>query len=63
VPADELIADGLVSIGWQGIRDTIERFIDAGFSKFVLVPAEEMADLPDEVAEAAAEVLPLQVSR
>jgi probable F420-dependent oxidoreductase len=53
----------LISVGWQGVRDTIERFVEAGFTKFVLVPAHETAIWPDEVAEAAVEVLPLQQSR
>jgi hypothetical protein len=50
----------LVPIGWAQLRSSIERFIDAGFSKFVLVPAEEPISWTDELSEAAAEVLPLQ---
>jgi hypothetical protein len=38
----------------------VERFIDGGFSKFVLVPVEEPASWADELAEVAAELLPLQ---
>jgi probable F420-dependent oxidoreductase len=53
----------LVPLGWPNVRRAIERFIDAGFSKFVLVPVQEPADWADELVEAAAEVLPLQGSR
>jgi probable F420-dependent oxidoreductase len=53
----------LVPVGWAQVRTSIERFIAAGFSKFVLLPAEEPPSWADELAEAAAEVLPLQGSR
>jgi len=53
----------LVPMGWPGVRRSIERFIEAGFSKLVLVPVQEPADWADELAEAAALVLPLQGSR
>ncbi|HSS08242.1 MAG TPA: hypothetical protein VLL25_00040, partial [Acidimicrobiales bacterium] len=53
----------LVPVGWTQVRASIERFIAAGFSKFVLLPAEEPPNWADELAEAAAEVLPLQGSR
>jgi probable F420-dependent oxidoreductase len=52
----------LVPLGWPAVRLTIDRFIESGFSKFVLVPVQEPADWPDELAEAAAEVLPRQGS-
>jgi hypothetical protein len=50
----------LVPIGWPATRQVVERFIDGGFSKFVLVPVEEPASWADELAEVAAELLPLQ---
>lgn len=53
----------LVALGWPAVQRMIERFIDAGFSKFVLVPVQEPADWADELAEAAAEILSLQRSR
>jgi probable F420-dependent oxidoreductase len=53
----------LVPLGWHNVRDAISQFIEAGFSKFVLVPVTEPTGWADELAEAAAEVLPLQGSR
>jgi probable F420-dependent oxidoreductase len=50
----------LVPLGWAGARGAIRSFIDAGFSKFVLVPVQEPLSWADELASAAAEVLPLQ---
>ena len=47
----------------DGARHRIERFIAGGFSKFVLVPAEEPASWSDELAEVAAELLPLRPER
>ena len=38
----------------------LERFIDVGFSKFVLVPLVEPMAWDDELEAVAAEVLPLQ---
>jgi probable F420-dependent oxidoreductase len=53
----------LVPVGFEAVRVVIERFIEAGFSKFVLLPAKEPESWADELAEAAAEVLPLQGTR
>ena len=53
----------VVPLGWDSLRHAIGQFIDAGFSKFVLVPVDEPKDWDLELAEAAAEVLPLQGSR
>jgi probable F420-dependent oxidoreductase len=53
----------LVPLGWPSVRRSLERFIEAGFSKFVLVSVAEPDSWPDELAEAAAEILPLQGSR
>jgi probable F420-dependent oxidoreductase len=53
----------LVALGWDATRQAIQRFIDVGFSKFVLVAVQEPLSWGDELAAAAAEVLPLQGSR
>lgn len=52
----------LVPEGWDALRATIERFVDQGFSKFVVLPLTEPdpADLPDHLEELAGVVLPLQ---
>jgi probable F420-dependent oxidoreductase len=50
----------LVPTSLPAVRGTLERFIAGGFSKFVLVPAEEPASWTDELEEIAAELLPLQ---
>jgi probable F420-dependent oxidoreductase len=51
----------LVPTSLPAARATVERFIAGGFSKFVLVPAEEPASWTDELEEIATELLPLQV--
>ena len=50
----------VVPRGVGALRKHLERFVDAGFSKFVVVPAVDPALWDDEVASLAAEVLPLQ---
>ena len=50
----------LVPVGLPAVLATLERFLDAGCSKFVLVPAEEPASWDDELDEVAERVLPLQ---
>ena len=52
----------IVPVGLEATRDMLSRFVDAGFSKFVLIPlAEPPADaMADHLAEVAAAVLPLQ---
>jgi hypothetical protein len=50
----------LVPVGISGVLATLERFLDAGCSKFVLVPAEEPDSWDDELGELAQRVLPLQ---
>lgn len=50
----------VVPAGLPALRRQLERFIDVGFSKFVLVPAGEPASWDVELAAVAAEVLPLQ---
>lgn len=53
----------VVPAGWPALRAHLERFCEVGFSKFVLVPTQEPTSWDDELAEAAAEVLPMQGSR
>jgi probable F420-dependent oxidoreductase len=53
----------LVPIGWKAVASMIEAFIDQGFSKFVLIAVEEPPRWEDELAEAAATILPLQGTR
>jgi hypothetical protein len=52
----------LVMVGLDAVRAAIERFIDVGFSKFVVVPLEDPQSWDDEVAEAADVLLGLQSS-
>ena len=53
---DELVPSTLDALEAPGV----ERYIDRDFSKLVLVPLQEPADWHAELAELAAEVLPLQ---
>ncbi|MEA3077378.1 MAG: hypothetical protein QOF60_2286 [Actinomycetota bacterium] len=50
----------VVPAGLPALRVQLERFVDAGFSKFVLVPAVEPASWSDELAAVADGVLSLQ---
>ena len=50
----------LVHSGVPAVRKACERFVDVGFSKLVLVPFTLPASWDDELAELAAEVLPIQ---
>ena len=50
----------VVPVGLPALRERLERFCEAGFSKFVLAPAFEPPSWSDEVASVAADVLPLQ---
>ena len=50
----------VIAAGIKDARRMLERFIDVGFSKFVLVPLVEPAAWTDELEAVAAEVLPLQ---
>jgi len=50
----------LIPVGTAALRATIGRFIDVGFSKFVLVPVAPTAPVTDELESLANEVLPLQ---
>ena len=53
-------ATDLVAVGMAALRATLERFCDAGFSKFVVVPLEDAPSWADELAEVGDAVLPLQ---
>lgn len=53
----------LVPVGLPAVCDTLERFVEAGFSKFVLLAAQEPASWTDELEELARVVLPLQRAR
>src|SRR4051794_10944739 len=50
----------VIPVGYDAVVRTLERFIDAGFSKFVLSPAEPVDDWDQELGEAAERVLPMQ---
>ena len=53
----------VVAIGWDRLRQQIERFVDVGFSKFVVVPLDEPNDASGwdaHLATAAEALLPLQ---
>lgn len=51
----------LIPVGLPAVRALLERFVERGFSKFVLVPAVEPSGRwEDELASVADEVLPLQ---
>jgi probable F420-dependent oxidoreductase len=50
----------LIHSGVPAVRKACERFVDVGFSKLVLVPFSHPPSWDDELAELAAEVLPIQ---
>jgi alkanesulfonate monooxygenase SsuD/methylene tetrahydromethanopterin reductase-like flavin-dependent oxidoreductase (luciferase family) len=50
----------LVPVGPAALRETLRRYLDVGFSKFVLRPAEPPAAWPEELARLAEDVLALQ---
>jgi probable F420-dependent oxidoreductase len=55
--------ESLVPQGWDGLAAAIRRFVDVGTSKFVVLPIVEpptASEWEDHLAEAAAELLPLQ---
>ena len=49
-----------IPVGMTGLREMLQRYVDVGFSKFVLRPGEGPRSWPDELDELAAGVLPLQ---
>jgi probable F420-dependent oxidoreductase len=50
----------IVPVGLTAVRERVEQFVAQGFSKFVVLPIVEPDNLVDHLAEAAAELLPLQ---
>ena len=52
----------LVMVGLPAVRAAIRRFVEVGFSKFVVVPLEDPPSWADELAEAADMLLPLQAT-
>jgi len=53
-------AEELFPVGHAAVRESIERFCEVGFSKFVLVPTDEPPSWEAEVETLAETVLPLQ---
>jgi probable F420-dependent oxidoreductase len=56
----ELDPAEVVPVGVDGLRRQVERFIAAGASKFVVVPAEEPSDWDSELGELADALKPLE---
>src|SRR5204863_5267273 len=54
----QLPPEELIPVGHDALLDTIGRFVDVGFSKFVLVPADPVADWDEELGAMAELVLP-----
>jgi probable F420-dependent oxidoreductase len=52
----------VIPVGLDALRSTIERFVDEGFSKFVLVPLTEPTSWAEELGALAGAVLPLQLT-
>jgi probable F420-dependent oxidoreductase len=50
----------LVPVGLDALRAQLERYVEAGISKFVVRPTDEPASWTAELEELAAKVLPLQ---
>lgn len=50
----------LVPVGLPALRAHLERFLEAGFSKLVLVPAHDPGSWTAELDDVAREILPLQ---
>jgi probable F420-dependent oxidoreductase len=56
----DLDVHDLVPIGFDALRTKVEQFVEQGFSKFVVLPLVEPADLVDHLADAASALLSLQ---
>ena len=50
----------LFPVGMDATRAMVERFVEAGYSKFVMLPAAPVADMTDELELVAQELLPLE---
>jgi len=59
----EIDPEEIAPQGFGATRALLERYVDVGFSKFVLSPMDEPPDWRAELEEAAAVVLPMQGSR
>ena len=50
----------LIPVGFAALRETLERYIEVGFSKFVIRPSESQRSPEDELCALAEHVLDLQ---
>lgn len=50
----------ILPVGLTQTKELLERFVDAGFSKFVLLPTEANADMTAELEAVASEILPME---
>jgi len=51
---------GLIPVGLPAVRDRLEAFVEAGASKFVVVPLADPEDWAEELGEVAAALKPLE---
>jgi hypothetical protein len=51
----------MTPIGWDALRERVEAWLDAGFSKFLLRPLVPPEDWTAELEALAEEILPLTV--
>jgi probable F420-dependent oxidoreductase len=52
--------DELLPVGLDATRVLLEKFVDAGFSKFVLLPTQAPPSLTEELEAVAAAILPME---
>lgn len=50
----------IVPVGWDALAGFVKRFVDVGFTKFVVAPFAEPADWTDHLTAAAESLLPLE---
>ncbi|HEV7665363.1 MAG TPA: TIGR03854 family LLM class F420-dependent oxidoreductase, partial [Chloroflexota bacterium] len=55
-----LDAAEVIPVGMPGLRDMLQRYVDVGFSKFVLRPGDTPSSWSTELENLAEHVLPLQ---
>ena len=58
----DLAPEAIIPVGPRALHERLEAFVDAGFSKFVLAPAEPVAEWDEELGSLAEAVLPMQRS-
>lgn len=58
----DLAPKAIIPVGTDALIERLEAFVEAGFSKFVLAPAQPVGDWDDELGGLAETVLPLQRS-